>query len=152
MLANPLLHFLLVEDDDNHAHLIMRSLKKNRIRNTFNRVSDGQAALDYLFARNEYADRQLPDVILLDLNLPKRSGIEVLELIKGSACLRIIPVVMLTTSDAERDRISAYSHHVNSYLVKPVDFDQFKTIVDDLGYYWGICNVPAPLDTSAERQ
>ena len=80
------------------------------------------------------------------MKLPKLDGLEVLERIKNMTEINKIPVVMLTTSDAERDRAMAYEHHVNSYLVKPLDFDQFKTLVNDLGYYWGVWNQPAPVD------
>ena len=143
-MKEQLLRFLLVEDDDNHAHLVVRSLEKNRIKNTIDRVKDGQAAIDYLFDKIQGPLEKLPDIILLDLKLPKLDGLEVLERIKAEPRLNKIPVVMLTTSDAERDRARAYEHHVNSYVVKPVDFDKFRQLINDLGYYWGVWNQPAP--------
>ena len=140
MTKEKLIHFLLVEDDPDHAHLITRIMKKNRVKNTIQWLQDGQAALDYLHRRPPYEDRKQPDVILLDLQLPLVDGIEVLENIKQSEELRKIPVVMLTTSNVERDRLRAYSNHVNSYVVKPLDFDIFKSLINDMGFYWGLWN------------
>ena len=130
---------LLVEDDPNHAELILRGLQDNGVANEIHHVMDGEAALDYLFRRGEYADPEKsprPHLILLDLRLPKIDGQEVLEEIKADDELRSIPVVILTTSEAERDIVRAYQNHVNSYLVKPVDFAQFAQMMRDLGFYW----------------
>jgi CheY-like chemotaxis protein len=138
-----LLHFLLVEDDDAHALIAMRTLQRNRVANTIDRVADGEAALAYLRRQPPYADRPRPDVILLDLKLPRVDGHEVLAGIKEDPDLRDIPVVVLTTSDAETDRMRAYSHHANSYLVKPIDFERFRQMVDDLCLYWGVWNRPS---------
>jgi len=132
--------FLLVEDDDSHALLVMRNLERARVVNTVDRVSDGAAALAYLRAEDPYQKRVAPDVVLLDLKLPKIDGLEVLERIKNDEQLRKIPVVILTTSDAERDRTRAYDNHVNSYVVKPIDFEQFQNMIKDLGFYWAIWN------------
>jgi CheY-like chemotaxis protein len=132
--------FLLVEDDDSHALLVMRNLERARVVNTVDRVSDGAAALAYLRAEAPYQQRVAPDVVLLDLKLPKIDGLEVLERIKNDEQLRKIPVVILTTSDAERDRAQAYNNHVNSYVVKPIDFGQFQSMIKDLGFYWAIWN------------
>ena len=132
--------FLLVEDDDSHALLVMRNLERARVVNTVDRVSDGAAALAYLHAENPYESRIVPDVVLLDLKLPKIDGLEVLARIKNDEQLRTIPVVILTTSDAERDRARAYNNHVNSYVVKPIDFGQFQNMIKDLGFYWAIWN------------
>jgi hypothetical protein len=132
--------FLLVEDDDSHALLVMRNLERARVVNTVDRVSDGAAALAYLRAEAPYQQRVTPDVVLLDLKLPKVDGLEVLERIKNDEKLRTIPVVILTTSDAERDRAQAYNNHVNSYVVKPIDFAQFQNMIKDLGFYWAIWN------------
>lgn len=134
-----LIRFLLVEDDDSHATITMRSLRQNRVGNAIERVRDGAAALEYL----RDPSRPRPDVILLDLKLPKVDGHEVLAAIKQDPQLRLIPVVVLTTSDAELDRIEAYRHHVNSYLVKPIDFERFRQLVRDLSLYWSIWNRPA---------
>lgn len=137
-----LLTFLLVEDDDNHAHLVTRSLKKTHVQNQVFRVSDGAAALAFLRRQGEYADKPHPDAILLDLKLPKLSGHEVLASIKQDDELKVIPVVVMTTSDAESDRAKAYEYHANSYVVKPVDFERFRQLVADLCQYWGVWNEP----------
>ncbi len=130
---------LLVEDNPDHAELIRRSFAANQVANHLNTVADGQAALDYLFGQGRYTDpakNPRPDVILLDLRLPKVDGLEVLRQIKADEDLQNIPVVILTSSAADRDLTQAYDHHANSYLVKPVSFDQFTKLMADLGYYW----------------
>jgi CheY-like chemotaxis protein len=130
---------LLVEDNLDHAELVMRTLAEHRVANTVCHVRDGQSALDYLFHRGPYADLErssTPHVVLLDLRLPGVDGIEVLKAIKASEDLRRIPVVVLTSSEAERDVARAYNNHVNSYLVKPVGFEEFSKLMDDLGFYW----------------
>ncbi|TWT98355.1 response regulator [Stieleria varia] len=142
ILSPHLLTFLLVEDDDNHAHLVMRSLQKARVQNRVFRVSDGAEALAFLRSEGDFADTPHPDVVLLDLNLPKLSGHEVLAIIKQDEHLKTIPVVVMTTSDAESDRVKAYEHHANSYVVKPLDFDRFRELVRDLCLYWGVWNEP----------
>lgn len=135
--------FLLVEDNDDHAQLMKRSLASSSIKNTVNWVMDGAEALDYLFQRGKYADQPLPDVVILDLKLPKVSGHEVLQVLKSDPRLKVIPVVVLTTSAAEADRERAYQDHANSYLVKPLDFGSFRKMVEDLNLYWGIWNQAA---------
>lgn len=135
-----LTHFLLVEDDDGHAKIIQRNLEKFRIANHLDRVKDGEDALNYLFRRNGYENKPSPDVILLDLKLPKLDGHEVLAQVRSNPETRDLIVVMLTTSDNERDKAQAYEHNVNSYVVKPVDFEQFQNLVRDTGLYWGIWN------------
>jgi CheY-like chemotaxis protein len=139
-----LVHFLLVEDDDNHARLIIRSLEHARIRNQVERVADGEQALKYLNQEAPFADKKRPDVVLLDLKLPKIDGHEVLKAIKENPEIAFIPVVIMTTSDAEIDLAKAYEHHANSYLVKPIDFDKFRQLVDELSLYWGVWNAPPP--------
>lgn len=138
-----LIRFLLVEDDDDHAFLVERNLDRERVGNVLTRVKDGADALAYLRAEAPFEDRELPNVILLDLRLPKLDGHEVLKVIKADPELAKIPVVVMTTSDAERDRAMAYELHVNSYLVKPLDFEQFRQMVRDLSLYWGVWNQPA---------
>jgi len=135
-----LLRFLLVEDDEDHAEIVLHSLAEHRVSNAVDHVLDGEAALQYLRREGQYADSPRPDVILLDLKLPKLDGHEVLEQIKADHDLRSIPVVVLTTSDAESDRTRAYENFANSYLVKPLNFDQFNKMVEDLGLYWGVWN------------
>jgi CheY-like chemotaxis protein len=133
---------LLVEDNPDHAELVQRSFQNHRVANQIYHVSDGEAALDYLLRRvspagaNPQQDSPRPHLILLDLRLPKIDGLEVLREVKTNEELRRIPVVVLTTSKAQRDLAGAYNNHVNSYLVKPVGFDEFTHLMDDLGYYW----------------
>ena len=133
------LTILLIEDNPDHAELIARSFEDHRVANKLFHVTDGEAALDYLFSRGEYADPEKspkPHVILLDLRLPKLDGQEVLRQIKVSDELKSVPVVVLTTSEADKDVNSAYQNGANSYLAKPVDFDKFTQLMDDLGFYW----------------
>jgi CheY-like chemotaxis protein len=130
---------LLVEDNQDHTELVMRSFQDHRIANMIYHVTDGDAALNYLFRRGAYADPKKspkPDVVLLDLRLPKIDGLEVLNEIKTEKHLACIPVVILTTSEAEEDVATAYDCHANSYLVKPIDFDKFTQLINDLGLYW----------------
>jgi CheY-like chemotaxis protein len=133
------LTILLVEDNPDHAELIIRNLEDFQVVNILNHVKDGQAALDYLYGQGRYADRKqypMPHLILLDLRLPKVDGLDVLKEIKTDEALRAIPVVILTTSDAERDMAMAYEYHANSYVTKPVNFVDFSTLLKDLGFYW----------------
>src|SRR5215831_4432732 len=130
---------LLVEDNLPHAELVKRSLEGHEIANKIYHVADGEAALAYLFRQGVYADPATsprPHVVLLDLRLPKLSGLEVLKAIRASRELQTVPVVVLTTSTAERDVARAYEYHVNSYLVKPVNYAQFSQLMHDLGCYW----------------
>ena len=130
---------MLVEDNIDHAELVMRTLEEHRIANTVRHFLDGQSALDYLFRRGEFAEPEetpRPHVILLDLRLPRIDGIDVLKAIKEDQGLKNIPVIVLTTSEAEKDVAKAYYNHANSYLVKPVGFEDFKKLMDDLGFYW----------------
>lgn len=138
------LRFLLVEDDDDHAALMLRNLRHHPVQNAIDRVSDGVEALAYLRREGIYADKARPDVVLLDLNMPRMNGHEVLLRIKQDASLRSIPVVVLTTSDAETDRSRAYNQYANSYLLKPVDFAQLRQMAEGLGLYWGYWNKPCP--------
>jgi len=133
------LTILLVEDNQDHAELVKRSFKAHRVANKMYHVSDGAEALDYLFQRGAFADADkcpLPHLILLDLRLPKVDGIEVLKEIRASEKLAKIPVVFLTSSEKETDVAKAYDEHVNSYLVKPVDFANFDQMMDQIGFYW----------------
>jgi len=130
---------LLVEDDPAHAEIVRRNFENSLIANRVIHVSDGQEALDYLFRAGRYSDpvtAPRPGLILLDLRLPKVDGLEVLNSIKADSDLCRIPVVILTTSSAEYDVVKAYDRHANSYLVKPVDFPQFVSLMESLGYYW----------------
>ncbi|MDF1656243.1 MAG: response regulator [Verrucomicrobiales bacterium] len=135
-----LVKFLLVEDDDDHAMLAERAIKKARIVNRIDRARDGVEAMQYLRGEGEHAGQPLPNIVLLDLNLPKKSGLEVLAEIRADERLKGIPVVILTTSGDEQDIADAYGNNVNSYLRKPVDFEQFHQMVNDLCLYWGVWN------------
>ena len=130
---------MLIEDNVDHAELVIRTMQEHQIANNVRHFLDGQSALDYLFQRGEYSDQDMnprPHVILLDLRLPRVDGLDVLKTIKEDEDLKTIPVVVLTTSEAEKDVARAYYNHANSYLVKPVGFEDFRKLMDDLGFYW----------------
>jgi CheY-like chemotaxis protein len=134
---------LLVEDEPAHIEIVRRNFEISRLANRLLYVEDGQAALDYLYREGEYNDPEkfpMPNLILLDLRLPKVDGLEVLKTIKSDPKLSNIPVVILTTSAAESDKVKSYDYHANSYLVKPVDFSQFVRLMDTFGYYWIVWN------------
>ena len=138
MNGEPLL-ILLVEDNPDHAELVQRSLADHRVANQVRHLTDGQSALDYLFRRGAFADpasSPRPHIVLLDLRLPLIDGLDVLKVIKQNLELQTIPVVVLTTSEAEQDVEAAYQNYVNSYLVKPVGYDDFNKLMQDLGFYW----------------
>ena len=136
---------LLVEDNPHEAQLTIRSLKKHNLANNLHHVDDGAEALDFIFCREKYAYRQIGQglkVILLDLKLPKIDGLEVLKQIKEDPRTKSIPVVVLTSSKEEQDIVASYKLGVNSYIVKPVQFDSFAKAVADLGMYWMFHNQP----------
>ena len=138
---------LLVEDNPDDEALTIRALKKNHIGNNLVVVRDGAEALDFLFCTGAYADRDprdTPQVILLDLKLPKVDGLEVLRRIRADEKTRVLPVVILTSSNEEQDRIKGYSLGANSYVRKPVDFNQFIEAVRQLGLYWLVLNEAPP--------
>lgn len=137
------MEILLIEDNPNDEELTLYALKKNNIANHIQVVHDGAEALEYLFCTGAYAHRRIDDsprVILLDLKLPKVDGLEVLERIKTDERTRALPVVVLTSSQEERDIVESYQLGVNSYIVKPVDFEQFVEAVRQLGLYWVLLN------------
>ena len=139
-MAPKLVRFLLVEDDNDHAEIIQRTMQQQGINNVMERVVDGVEALAYLRGEGEYEGRERPDVMLLDLKLPRMDGHQVLEAVKADPDLASIAVVVLTTSSAETDRAKAYQRHANSYLVKPIDYTRFQQLVYDLSMYWGMWN------------
>ncbi|MDO3380107.1 response regulator [Geoalkalibacter halelectricus] len=142
MTGEPIV-ILLAEDDPAHAEIVRRNMEISRISNRLEHVVDGQEALDYLYQRGHFKDPACsprPGLILLDLRMPRVDGLEVLKTIKNDLDLARIPVVVLTTSAAEADMAKAYEHHANSYLVKPVDFPQFVSLLETIGYYWLIWN------------
>lgn len=138
---------LLVEDNDDDADLTAMAFQDAKITNPIIRVRDGVNALDYLFGRGEFAAVDpllLPAVILLDLKLPRVGGLEVLKQLRASPRTRHLPVVILTSSNQDRDRLEAYTHHANSYVRKPVDYDEFVVATRQLGLYWTVTNLPPP--------
>ncbi len=147
-MAEQPVEILLVEDNPDDVELALHALKRNNFSNRIHVVRDGVEALDFIFATGAYNGRDLSDVprvILLDLKLPKIDGLEVLRRVKADARTRMIPVVVLTSSREERDIVESYQLGVNSYIVKPVDFQQFTEAVRELGLYWLLLNQPAKL-------
>jgi CheY-like chemotaxis protein len=138
---------LLVEDSPLDAELTIRALKDGKLANSVEWVKDGQQALDYLFQEGSYVGRAgtLPQLVLLDLKMPRVSGIEVLRAIKADARTRMIPVVVMTSSQEEKDIAQSYDLGVNSYVVKPVDFIAMTNLARQAGYYWLAINQPPPL-------
>ena len=135
---------LLVEDSPDDADLTMDALRNGRVRNRITHVEDGMAAMAFLRREGKYADAPRPDLILLDLNLPRKSGREVLAEIKQDPDLRRIPVVIMTSSDDEKDILAAYNLYVNCYVTKPVDLDQFIGVVKSIEHFWfSIVKLPA---------
>ena len=140
-VSEQLLSILLVEDNPAHAELVKRSFQEHSVGYQIIHLSDGEEAVEYLFQRGDYADKRKhprPHFILLDLRLPRLDGLDVLKQIKTAdeEALRRIPVVILTTSEAEQDLTQAYDRHANSYVVKPLNFEGFTSLMDDLGSYW----------------
>ena len=134
---------LLIEDNHQEAELAIRSLKKQNLANHLKHIDDGPEALDFIFSRGAYGNRkksQNPKLILLDLQVPKVDGLEILRQLKGNEETRIIPVVILTSSAEEKDVIESYKLGANSYIVKPVNFDSFGKAVSELGLYWLLLN------------
>jgi chemotaxis family two-component system response regulator Rcp1 len=136
MNNNPAINILLVEDNPGDVRLTLEAFKEGKVNNDIGVVTDGVEALAYLRRQGPYADVPRPDVILLDLNLPKKDGYEVLAEIKQDPDLKRIPVVILTTSKAERDILQTYYMHANCYITKPVDLNQFITVVKSIETFW----------------
>jgi CheY-like chemotaxis protein len=136
----------MVEDDPRDVELSLTALEDYNLANEVVVVRDGEEALNYLNCRNEYADRSSgnPAVMLLDLKLPKVDGLEVLRQVKSNDALRLIPVVVLTSSHEEKDLVASYRLGVNAYVVKPVDFHQFVNAIKELGVFWAVINAPPP--------
>jgi two-component system response regulator len=136
---------LLIEDNPDDETLILMSLKERDVVNDIVIARDGQEALDYLFATGPHSGRDrrvLPTVILLDLHLPRVDGLEVLQRIRGDSLTRLVPVVIMTSSDEEEDRIASYDLGANSYVRKPVDFSEFARAVKEVKLYWLLVNTP----------
>jgi len=139
------LEILLVEDNEDDMELALHALERGKVANRISVVRDGEEALDFLFCRGAYSKRSFehpPKLVLLDLKLPKVDGMEVLRQVKGEPRTKTIPVVIMTSSKEERDLVNSYNLGVNSYIQKPVDFDQFRETVKDVGLYWVVINQP----------
>jgi two-component system response regulator len=142
-MAEPTVEILLVEDNQDDEELALVALRDGKLANRIDVVRDGEEALEYLFATGRYAHRRMqhpPRLILLDIKLPKLDGLEVLARLRADPRTRTIPVVILTSSREEQDIIRGYDLGVNSYIVKPVDFEQFMLAVKQIGYYWMLLN------------
>lgn len=140
-----LISVLLVDDDPGDVLLVREAFQDHKVGNLLSVVSDGVEAVEYVRAQGSYSDASRPDLILLDLNLPRKSGIEVLQEIKSDPALSTIPVVVLTTSEAEEDILRAYKLHANAYITKPVDFEQFARIVHQIDeFFIGLVKLPPP--------
>lgn len=138
---------LLVEDNPADAELTLHALRKSRLANEIQHVRDGEEALDFIFCRNAFASRQLhdaPNLILLDLKLPKIDGLQVLQEVKSDPRTKSIPIVVLTSSKEEQDLVRSYRLGVNSYIQKPVNFGEFQDVVRQLGLYWLLINHKPP--------
>jgi CheY-like chemotaxis protein len=145
---NEQLDILLVEDNQDDMDLALHALRSGKLANKIFVVRDGEEALDFLFCRSAFAGRSFehpPKLVLLDLKLPKIDGLEVLKELKGDPRTKAIPVVMMTSSREERDLVSSYNLGVNSYIQKPVDFDQFRETVKRVGLYWLVTNQHSPV-------
>ncbi|NLG35873.1 MAG: response regulator [Lentisphaerae bacterium] len=145
-------YILLAEDNPNDAELTIAALRESNLVSPIKRVENGAEALDFLHRRGAYADRTEgpPTLILLDLKMPKVDGLETLRAIKQDPMLRVIPVVMLTSSREEADLARSYASGANAYVVKPVGFDEFMKTVRDLGLFWGVVNEPSPIPAPDE--
>ncbi len=146
---------LLVEDNPDDEALTIRALKKNNILNEVVVARDGAEALDYLFGRGAYSGRdpgELPELVLLDINLPKLNGLQVLEQIRANPLTELLPVVMLTTSNQEQDLLQSYRLKANSFIRKPVDFAQFMEAIRQLGIYWLVLNQGPPQNNRVEDE
>lgn len=141
------IEILLVEDSEADVELTREAFREARINNTLHVACDGAEALDFLYRRGKFTEAVIPDMILLDLNLPKRDGREVLEVIKNDPQLKVIPVVILTSSSAEKDVVKTYKLHANCYVVKPVDFDQFMEVIRSIEDFWlSVVTFPKPTE------
>ena len=145
MTDNDFVEILIIEDNDSDLELALRALRKANLANKVLALRDGTQALDYLFGEGEFAGRDVnshPRVVLLDLKLPKVNGTEVLRRMKSDPRTATVPVVVLTSSNEERDRLASYQLGANSFIVKPVEFDSFSRAVTEIGMYWMLLNRP----------
>jgi CheY-like chemotaxis protein len=138
---------LLVEDNPDDIDLTLYALKRNNLANAVHIARDGEEALDFIFCRGAYSSRKIddpPKVVLLDLKLPKVDGLEVLRILKSDKRTKALPVVVMTSSKEQRDMVEGYHLGVNSYIQKPVDFDEFRSLIKQLGFYWLVVNQAPP--------
>jgi CheY-like chemotaxis protein len=138
---------LLVDDNASDVELTVRALRRHKLANSIHIAEDGQEALDFVFCRGAHSDRSLgapPKVIFLDLKMPKVDGIDVLRAIRGDSRTKMIPVVILTSSKEQRDIVEGYKLGVNAYIQKPVDFEEFRRVIEQMGLFWLVVNQPPP--------
>jgi len=143
------IEILLVDDSVSDVELTVHTLRKNNLANSIHVAQDGKEALDFIFCREQYADREMihrPKVILLDLKLPKLDGLEVLKAIRGDERTKAIPVVILTSSKEQRDLVEGYHLGASAYIQKPVDFDEFRKTIREIGVFWLLVNQSPPLE------
>lgn len=146
MSINPV-DILLVEDNSDDVELTLYALKRNNLANAVHIARDGEEALDFIFCRGKHSERKFddpPKFVLLDLKLPKVDGLEVLRALKGDRRTKALPVVVMTSSKEQRDMVEGYHLGVNSYIQKPVDFDEFRNLIKQLGFYWLVVNQAPP--------
>jgi CheY-like chemotaxis protein len=146
---------LIVDDSASDVELTVHTLRKSKLANKIHVAEDGAQALDFLFCRGAYADRSFarpPRVVLLDLKMPRVDGIEVLRAVRGDPRTKAIPVVVLTSSKEQKDLVESYNLGVNAYIQKPVDFDRFREVVEQIGMFWLVVNEPPPLDCFGEER
>ena len=142
---SPPMHILLTEDDENDVRITKRALQKGGLEAAMSVTRDGQEALDFLYRRPPFEQAARPDLMLLDINLPKLNGMEVLRAVKGEPALRSIPVLMLTTSARQEDVAAAYAHGANAFICKPIRFARFVEVIRQVSEYWGqVARVPKP--------
>ncbi|HXT02069.1 MAG TPA: response regulator [Elusimicrobiota bacterium] len=146
------IEILIADDSESDVELTVHALRKAKLANNIHVVGDGEQALDFLFCRGDYSRRSFtdaPHVVLLDLKMPKVDGIEVLRAVRGDPRTKAIPVVVLTSSKEQRDLIESYNLGVNAYIQKPVDFENFRQVVERIGMFWLVVNEPPPRDCFA---
>lgn len=150
MIQPQLIEILLVEDNEGDIELTREAFSESKVRNNVHVVKDGQAALDFLLHQNGYENAVFPDVVLLDINLPKKDGKEVLKIVKSDPKVKHIPIVILTSSEAEKDIVKSYELHANCYITKPVTLESFMEVIRSVEEFWlGVVKLPMSREKSA---